>query len=464
MNATLRSFAVELRGHLRSANPERTIRGLTLRHPYASPTNALALGRPVSTPTLANLARRGVPFIASPRDVAHRLPRTADVIVVSDPKASYYRFAAAYRRRLEIPVVAITGTAGKTTTKDMLHAILSQNRRVVATPENYNANPVATLLMADATTEIVVLEMGMDRPGGLTVQCRTAAPNIGVITNIGRAHVERCGSFRGVVRAKNELVHALPASGVLILNADDAGTKLLELSRFRGQVIRFGRAPEADLRLLDISSRPRGCVFRLSVDRTTHELSIPVVGEHRVYDALAAIAAARVFGVSWEDIISGLAAYRPANGRLGLERGLHGSLIIDDSYNANPLSVKAGLQVLCELGQRRMKIVVLGNLEEQGAAWREVHRELGGLVADAGIDYLVTVGDKAKLIAVGARAGGMPGERIQAYHSAAAAIALLHERLTPDAVVLIKGSHVTGMGRVARALIDPAAASVRRRS
>lgn len=356
------------------------------------------------------------------------------------------------RRGLRIPIVGITGTAGKTTTKEMLRRILSLSRRVVATPANRNANPALPILAAGPKTEAIVAEVGMNRPGMITWECRVIRPTIGVITNIGLAHAEACGGFAGVVRAKGELVRGIVPGGALVLNADDDGTRQLDLSGFRGRIVFFGRAEGADYRLLSSAAEGFGHSFRVAAEGAVRDFRLTAPGEHLIADALAAMAAARVVGAGWEDIGRGLASHVAVSGRQALYRGVHGSLVIDDSYNANPVSVAAGLDTLCGLAHGRPTLAVLGNMEEQGPNWPVVHRNVGHAVARAGVGRLVTVGGKAAGIAAGALAAGMRQHDVHVAKTAAGALRIVRRILEPGDVVLVKGSHSAGLSKVARGL------------
>lgn len=440
-----------LGGRVAHGQPGRIIEGITTQPRFASSGLALAMLRPHPRSAVIAAVRRGAPLVVTAVQ-ARTLPPGATTVIVANPRHAYRGFARSYRLQLGVPVIAITGTAGKTTTKEMVRSILAVSRKVVATAANYNANPAFTILRAGVDTDIVILEMGMDRRGQIAAQCRLAVPDVGVITNVGRAHLNHCGGFMGVVRAKNELVHGVKRGGTVVLNADDAGSKLLDTAAFHGRIVRFGRAAGADYRLLEVRAEARGTSFLVAAEDRQFALTIPVAGEHMVYDALAAIAAARAAGASWDEVRRGLADFEATSGRLDHRRAGNGATVIDDSYNANPLSVVAALQTLRDTAAGRRTIMVLGNMEEQGRGWRESHRQIGSAVAKAGIDYLATVGGLAAEIAAGAVAAGMPRSRVHHGVTHTAAIAFVRRAMTPDSVVLVKGSHSTGMGRIVRTL------------
>lgn len=355
-----------------------------------------------------------------------------------------------------IPVIAVVGTNGKTTTKEMIAAILRRRYgRILKTRGNANTPKHTAELSGHLNDSVrgVVLEMGMDGRGQIAAHCRSLPPNIGVITNISRGHVGKCGGFQGVVKAKNELVYGLRRHSILILNADDEGTKLLELRRFRGRIIWYGKSEDAHYRLLLPEREKHGFRFVVVAEGQEQQFFLRTLGEHDMHNALAAMAAARALGISWACIRSGLNRFTHIRGRLSLRPSVHGSQIIDDSFNANPLSMTAGLKALVETGQGRKTIAVLSSMEEQGRAWRQVHQQVGEEAARLGVDELVTVGDRARAIAQGALRMGMPKDHIHCFRGLGAATAYLRSHLDSGKIALIKGSHSTEIHHVARALI-----------
>lgn len=365
------------------------------------------------------------------------------------------RNAKAYLARRRIPVVAVTGTSGKTTTKEMIAAILRSKRgSVLKTAGNANKREHTAKLFRRLNRRVraVVIEMGMDGRGQIAAHCRLARPNIGVITNVSRGHVGKCGGFLGVVRAKNELVYGVRRRGTLVLNTDDPGTRLLRLGKFKGKIIGYGTSWQAHYRLLG-SERVRGG-FRFAVRAEGREqwFYLRSIGEHDIYNALAAMAAARALHISWGRIRRGLISYTRAEGRLKLHRGIRGSYVIDDSFNANPLSVTAGLRALVEAADGLRTVAVLARMGEQGRHWRRVHRQVGVEVVRLGVEELVTVGRQAAAIAEGAWRHGMSAEHIHCFRTLGSAFAFLRRHLDRETVVLVKGSHATEVWRVARAL------------
>lgn len=341
-----------------------------------------------------------------PADLQPRLER------VEDPLTALQQAARARRRTWGGPLLAITGSAGKTTTKDMLAAALATRYQVLKTEGNHN-NHVGvplTLLRLEETHEIAVVEMGMNHAGEIAHLAAVAEPNVGVFTNVGEAHIGNFDSIEGVAAAKRELAEAIPPSGALVLNADDA------------RVARFGEGFA-------------GRVVRYRADDFHASLLYP--GRHHRANAAAAVAAAALFGVEADDAARALAALAPPAGR-GAVRRHHGWTLMDDCYNANPAAMAGMLEVLRQTpGERH--IAVLGEMRELGAHSDTLHRQVGAAVAAAEVDALFAVAGDAGLIIEGARAAGWRGEA-QFLADTAAAAAALERWLRPGDVVLFKAS------------------------
>lgn len=366
------------------------------------------------------------------------------------------RAAQSYIVRRSIPVIAVTGTSGKTTTKEMIASILRRRYgRILKTLGNANKREYTVRLLGRLNDSVrgLVIEMGMDGRGQIAAHCRLLPPNIGVITNVSRGHVGKCGGFLGVVKAKNELVYGIRRRGVLILNADDEGTRLLKLHRFQGRIVWYGKSDKAHYRLLLTEPEKDGFRFTVMVEGEERQFFLRTLGEHNIYNALAAMAAARALRIPWAQVRSGLTRFTRIRGRLSLRRGVRGSQIIDDSFNANPLSMATGLKALVEASQGRKTIAVLGSMEEQGRRWRQVHQQVGEEVARLGVDELVTVGSRARAIARGALHAGTPNDHIHCFCNLSAATTYLRRQLDSNAIALIKGSHSTEIHHVAHALV-----------
>jgi UDP-N-acetylmuramoyl-tripeptide--D-alanyl-D-alanine ligase len=365
------------------------------------------------------------------------LPETFALISADDTLQAYQELAANYRRSLSLKVVAITGSNGKTSTKDFAAAVLARRFRVTRTEGNFN-NHVGlprTILEATSRDEVAVWEIGMNHPGEVAVLARLAMPDVAIITNVGVAHIEFMGSREAIATEKGALAEAVGAQGTVILNADDSFTGSIA-ARTRAKVLLAGTTA-GTIRASEISQSESGTDFTIleGAHRCRAQLSVP--GLHMVQNALLAVAAGRVFGLSLEDCAAGLVAAPLTKARLQIKeiRGVH---FLDDSYNANPDSMKAALHTLVELDADGKRIAVLGEMRELGSESEPSHREIGEIAAALKIDHLITIGNVAATIAQAAEHAGL--EKSVAVQSTLEAAELLNEIAAPGDLVLIKGS------------------------
>lgn len=383
-------------------------------------------------------------------DAAHA-PAPETLIRVDDPLLTLQSLAAHHRARFELPVVGITGSVGKTSTKDLIAAVLRQQYATLASVKSFN-NEIGvplTLLRLRPEHQAAVLEIGTYGPGEIATLCAIARPTIGVVTNVGPSHLERMGTIETVARAKSELPAALPADGLAILNGDDARVRAMrEVSAAR--TVFFGLEPGNDLRAQDVTSRGLdGLVFTLHTEGRQRRITLPLLGRHNVYTALAAIAVARAFGMDWAQIQAGLDDTN-AQARLLRRQTFNGATLLDDSYNASPASCQAALDLLAELPGRH--VAVFGDMAELGPLEVEGHRAVGAAAAPV-VDLLVAVGEKARLIGLAALETTDRPEVVFA-SSNAEAIALLRQRIQPDDVVLVKGARVAVTEQIVAALVE----------
>lgn len=380
-----------------------------------------------------------------------KLPGTALLIEVNEPLRAFQDLARAHRRRFDIPVVAVSGSNGKTTTKDMIAAILAERFVTLKTEGNLN-NHIGvpqTLLRLAPRHEAAVIEMGISGLGEMARLCEIAEPTHGVLTNIGPTHLETLGDVRTVARAKGELLDALPAVGTAVLNADDAFYDEL-CARVRGRVCSFGFSRWADVQALHIETRgPSSTILRVGVrDRARpFSVSLAVAGAHNIANALAAVAAGLAVGVGEGAIRAGLARYRPTGMRSKVCRW-RGVTVLNDCYNANPASMRAALRWLTEVKGTGRAIAVLGDMLELGGETKQAHREIGVEAARLGTDYLLTVGESAADIADGALGEGMPAGCVITAHDHGALAERLRGILCKGDVLLLKGSRGARMERV----------------
>lgn len=375
------------------------------------------------------------------------------LVLVDDTALALTTLGKAARERLVgLPVVGITGSTGKTSTKDLTAAALAPAGPVGASPVSFN-NEIGvplTLLSAPDGAVAVVAEMGARGEGHIAALCAVARPTIGVITNIGMAHAEFFGSREEVAQAKGELLEALPADGHAVLCSDDDMTPALR-GRTEATVLTVGSAVDADVRVsaieLDGELRP---AFHLDTPWGSVDVApLPVRGAHQAGNAAFAVAVAGVAGVSLEEAVAGLAAAVGSPLRMDLRRSPAGVLVLNDSYNANPTSMAAALDALASLGGRRF--AVLGPMAELGSHSAGEHQRLGKLVAATGVELLVVV--DAPDLAEGARAAGAQAVEVD---TPQAAVAALVPHLRSGDAVLVKASRVVGLERVAQALLDGA--------
>ena len=365
------------------------------------------------------------------------VPNDFALIRAQDTLLAYQELAANYRRSLSLKVVAITGSNGKTSTKDFAAAVLGRRFRVTKTEGNFN-NHIGlprTILEASSRGEVAVWEIGMNHPGEVAALARIAMPDVGIITNIGVAHIEFMGSREAIAAEKGTLAEAVGAQGTVILNADDPFTKSIAM-RARGKLLLAGISA-GTIRASEISQSESGIDFTILEGAHRCRAQLPVPGLHMVQNALLAVAAGRVFGLSLEDCAAGLVAAPLAKARLQIKevQGVH---FLDDSYNANPDSMKAALRTLVELDADGKRVAVLGEMRELGAESEHGHREVGETAAALKVDYLITIGDVAATIAKAAEDAGL--EKSVAVQSTSEAAELLGEIALPGDLVLIKGS------------------------
>ncbi|MCA2226294.1 UDP-N-acetylmuramoyl-tripeptide--D-alanyl-D-alanine ligase [Nonomuraea aurantiaca] len=383
-------------------------------------------------------------------------PVGVPALVVEDVQRALGLLARHLLEHISPTVIGLTGSVGKTTTKDLLAQLLERHAATVATDRSFNNElglPL-TVLRADATTRYLVLEMGAGRKGDLTYLTGLAPPQIGLVLNVGTAHVERMGAGRAdVAEAKGELVEALPAEGFALLNADDPYVMGMA-GRTRAQILLYGRSARARVRAEGVRMGDRArTAFELVTPSGRAPVELDLIGEHQVSNALAAAAVATALGLGVAEIADGLnTARRRSVGRLEIVERPDGITIVDDAYNANPESMRAGLRAVKALAGSRRTVAILGAMGQQGDASRARHAEIGRLVADLRFDVLITVGAGDPLaMAQAARSSNQVGA-VHTAQDVAGALQLATALLEPGDVVLVKASSEIGLGACARAL------------
>ena len=328
------------------------------------------------------------------------LPNTT-VLQVTSLVQSYWKFINYYRNLFQIPVVTITGTCGKTTTKDMIKHMLSAMWNVHASISSKNEprRSFPYLMGINDQTKAAVFEHGLGNSGNIKHQCMIYQPTIGIITNIGVHHLDGCVNLEGYIRAKEEIVGGIREGGTLILNADDENSKKLRIQGFKGKIIYFGMDNKADVRASRITYGDGGMEFILHVDRKEYNAFVPGYGEHQVSNALAAFAATLEMGMEIKTAIQRLKTYQNMDRHMEFSNGKNGSTIIDDTWTNNPTSVEAALKVLDSVGKGKKVILILGDINRLGNFEKKYHREIGSMVAERNIHTLITIGKKAEEIA-----------------------------------------------------------------
>lgn len=382
--------------------------------------------------------------------VARQQPIDLPQIVVEDPLTALSAFAHQWRRQFRIPVVGVTGSNGKTTTKELIGSILTQLGPTLVTRGNLNNHIGVPLTLLELTDQhrYAVIEMGANHLGEIAHLAAIAAPTIGIVTNAGAAHLEGFGSLQGVATGKGEMFQALPVEGVAVVNADDQFAPRWRDLSTADRVLTFGFEQQADFMAHRVKEISAAAGFRSEFDMVTPDGTVaamlPLGGLHNLRNALGAAAAACAAGASIEQIVVGLAAMKTVAGRLELKPAINGAFIVDDSYNANPSSLKAGLDATRGFAGARW--LVLGEMKELGDSSDELHAEVGRYARQAGIQRLLAVGEGSRFSVEAFGPGGRWFADLDALIREARA------QLTSGVVVLIKGSRANRLERVSAAL------------
>jgi UDP-N-acetylmuramoyl-tripeptide--D-alanyl-D-alanine ligase len=373
---------------------------------------------------------------------AGNAPQDFVQIVVSSPLDALQALASHVREDLKIPVVAISGSNGKTTTKEMLAHILSGRMHVHKSPGNFNNHigvPL-TILGLDETAQVLVMELGSNHRGEIEKLSRISRPHIGVITNVGRAHIGLFGSVEEIAREKTDLLRCLEPEGKGVVNADDR-ILLSAIAHINVDLVRFGVSEDAEFRATEIRQLDGGgCAFRLG----RRVVTLKTGGSHNVYNALAAVSTASLLGVTVRDAARALETFEPVRTKV---TSCCGVTLIDDSYNANPDSVRAALELLTGTTARR-RVLIMGEMLELGEESRKLHREIGELVAASDIHLFVGIGGDTEEAVTRAKAGGMGSGTALFFETKAEAKRRISDLVRRDDVVLVKGSRMTGLEEI----------------
>ena len=398
----------------------------------------------------AQAVQRGSIVVLSDRIV------DAPCIVVSDTVAALGALATWYRKTfLDCTVVGITGSSGKTSTKDLVHQVCAAAGQTVSARGSFNTDvgvPL-TVLEADASTRYLVLEMGMRGPGHIARLVGVAMPDIAIVTNVGTAHIGELGSQEAIAAAKGELVRDLPAQAWAVLNADDPFVRAMQTPAQRWM---FGETAEAQCRAMNVRLDDQArATFDLVIAGASAPVALQVHGEHAVMNALAAASVGAIIGLSIDATAAALtAAHARSPWRMEVHRTRRGFRVINDAYNANPESMRAALKALVAMGGSGHTWAVLGEMRELGEQSQIEHDAIGRLIVRLDIDNLICVGEGTKVLHLGASNEGSWGQESRWVPDAAAALAIVAAEVQPDDVVLVKASRSVGLDTLAIALID----------
>jgi UDP-N-acetylmuramoyl-tripeptide--D-alanyl-D-alanine ligase len=386
--------------------------------------------------------------------IARERGNDSPVVVVNDTGRALLALAADERDHMAARVLAITGSTGKTSVKDLTAAVLALRYRVTASPRSFNTEvgvPL-TLLSGSDETDVVVCEMGSRGRGHISLLAEVARPLVGVVTNVGPAHLEMFGSLEGVAEAKAELVEALPEDGTAVLNADDPVVR--EFSRrTNARTLLYGTADDAAVRGEDLSLDGDAMAsFTLRTAEGSERVELAVPGEHMAWNALAACGGGVALGLSAGECAAALKEARISPWRMEVFDTDDGVRVVNDAYNANPTSMAAALKAARWMAGEGRCIAVLGEMAELGGFSGEEHERVGELVARLGIERLITVGTPARRISVGATREGVEPERVTACETVEEALAAIRSVARTGDVVLVKASRRAGLERLAEVL------------
>lgn len=393
---------------------------------------------------IAAVAKKNAAVAIVDRDITAAIP----TIRVANTRAALMTLAQYYREKVTIPVAAITGSCGKTTTRAFLETILKQCGTVLASKKSFN-NDIGlplTLLQLNPTHHFAVLEIGTNHPGEIARLTQIAKPTIAAVTLVAPVHIEHFDGVLGIAREKGAIFEGLTDAGIAVINADDVYAELWKKMSGDRRVITFSSEKNADVMARDIYCAEEGlATFTLVLPTESAVITLPLLGEHNVTNALCAAAMAFSMGISLQAIRIGLETVEPEYGRLVEKKGLLGATIIDDSYNANPLSVKAAIQVLTR--RTPYSILVLGDMGELGDSAEAMHTDIGAFAQQAGVKQLFCYGKNSVFIAKAF------GENAYHFETHQALIDALKNYLTPETTVLVKGSRSMKMESIVQGLL-----------
>lgn len=396
--------------------------------------------------------KRGASAALWQKDVPNP-PTHLPILVVDDTLLALQELARSYRNELDVKVVGITGSNGKTTVKDMTANLLALQYKVKKTEGNYNNHiglPL-TILSLDENTEVAILEMGMSGKGEIEFLSRLARPHVAVITNIGESHLQDLGSREGIAEAKLEIIQGIADDGLIVYMGDEILLKE-GLSHYEGraQIKTFGRQSKNDLYPVEMNTGQKGSTFKINASET--EYYLPVLGIHNVLNALSAMLTAHYFQIPYEKMNDGFSSLKLTNMRMELVEGKQGEKIINDAYNASPTSMKVAIDLVSNLPDYERKILVLGDMLELGEKEKEFHFEMGRIIDPQNINFVFTFGNLGAQIAEGAKTV-FPAERIFSFTEKQSLIEELKKYTNAETLIMVKASRGMKLEEVVTALL-----------
>ena len=448
-------IAASCAGELIQGSPDATVRRICTDSREAQPGDLFVALRGEHFDAhqfLAEVAAKGVAAVLAEPGKLTSPPPVCAVIAVPDTRTALARLAAAYRAEFDLPVIAVAGSNGKTTTKELIASVLRQTLNTLWSEASFN-NDIGvplTLLRLEPAHQAAVLEVGTNHPGELAPLVKLVQPQLGVITNIGREHLEFFGDLTGVAEEEGKLAELLPARGTLFLNGVNEWSDAIA-TRTKARVVRVGLGEGNDWRAREVKLAASGMSFQVDAPRAdlSGEYRLQLLGRHQVINALFALGVGEELGLRRSALRDGLANCASAKMRLQLWEH-NGVTVLDDCYNANADSVGAALQTLAELPCKGRRIAVLGDMAELGPHTGPAHTEVGRRAAELGVGQLFAVGQQATLMAQGARAAGLT--RVIEFPDVEPAGSALKHFVKPGDLVLLKASRATRLERVSEAL------------
>ncbi len=387
---------------------------------------------------ISEVYNKGIQVVLSEKHIGHE---NKPYIIVENTLTALQDIASWYKDRFDLRIVAVTGSSGKTTTKDMIASVLSQRYKVLKTEGNLN-NAIGlpmTLLNLDSTHQIAVLEMGMNSLGEIEKLAYIARPDIGVITNVGTAHIERLKTRENILKAKLELYTYFNSNNLAIINGDNDLLRNVDSESF--QIIKFGLDDSNDISAINILEHgEEGVEFEVDIDNVIYEIKVPVPGLHNVYNALTAICIGLKLNMNMKEIKEGISKFKPSKLRMDIFNLRNNIRIINDAYNANPESMYAAISTLASFNKQGRTVCILGDMLELGDEACKLHSQVGRFAHQAGVGLLITVGALSEYIRKGAVESGFNTENAYHFNTNAEACKSAISQLKSGDTVLIKGS------------------------